>query len=62
MENWRGHIEHEFRLDRLLKPSSTFLLTAPIKAGSSWKDLQMRRLGVTGAENPSSSLWAACNG
>jgi hypothetical protein len=31
-----------------------------MKAGGSWEDLQMRRLGVTGAENPSTSLWAAC--
>jgi hypothetical protein len=44
-------IEHEFRLE-----------TTPIKAGSSWKDLQMQRLDVTGAENPSSRLWAASNG
>jgi hypothetical protein len=58
----QGQQQHEFRLDRLLKSSSTFFLTGPINAGSSWKDLQMRRLCATGAENPSSPLSAACNG
>jgi hypothetical protein len=43
--------QREFRLDRLLKPSSIFL-TAPIKAGSCWKDLQMRRLCVTWSREP----------
>jgi hypothetical protein len=48
--------EHEFRLDRLLKPSSTVFLSAPIKAGSCWKGLQFCRLNVTRAEKPPSPL------
>jgi hypothetical protein len=52
----------EFRLDRLLKPSSTVFLSTPIKAGSCWKGLQFCRLNVTRAEKPPSPLWAACNG
>jgi hypothetical protein len=54
--------QHEFGPDQLLKPRSIFFGLRLSKAGSSWKYLQMSRIGATGEEKPTSTLRAACNG